>query len=128
MDRQSSARRSAGGRGPATRLVDAGGKRLLPGFDDAHVHFGAGGAALWSVQLNDATSADEFARRIGERVKQTRNGEWILGGNWDETKWNPEEVPTSGLIDRVAPDTPVVLSRYDGHMVVANSLALKLAG
>jgi predicted amidohydrolase YtcJ len=115
-------------RGPATRLVDAGGKRLLPGFDDAHVHFAAGGAALGSMQLNDATSAEEFARRIGERVKQTRKGEWILGGNWDETKWNPAEVPTRGLIDRVAPDTPVVLRRYDGHMVVANSLALKLAG
>jgi len=115
-------------RGPKTRVVDAGGKLMLPGFDDAHVHFVSGGAQLDSVQLTNATSAEEFARRIGERAKITPKGEWILGGDWDETKWNPPQLPTRELIDRVAPDTPVFVMRYDGHMGVGNSLALRLAG
>ncbi len=115
-------------RGPHTRVVDAEGKRLLPGFDDAHVHFTDGGAQLDSVQLNDATSAQEFVRRISERAAKSVKGEWMLGGDWDETKWSPAELPTKELIDPAMPDTPVAVNRYDGHMVLANSLALKLAG
>ncbi len=115
-------------RGLHTRTVDAGGKRLLPGFNDAHVHFTDGGSQLDSVKLNDATSSQDFARRIGERAAKTAKGEWVLGGDWDETKWNPAELPTKDLIDAATRDIPVALNRYDGHMVLANSLALKLAG
>jgi predicted amidohydrolase YtcJ len=115
-------------RGPHTRVVDAGGKRLLPGFNDAHVHFVDGGSQLDNVELNDCTSAQEFARRIGERAAKTPKGDWVLGGDWDETKWNPAVLPTKQLIDAVTPETPVAVNRYDGHMVLANSLALKLAG
>ncbi len=115
-------------RGSRTEVIDAGGKLLLPGFNDAHVHFVDGGMQLERIQLTDATSAEEFARRIGERAKKTPKGEWILGGDWDETKWNPPQLPTKELIDRVAPETPVFVSRYDGHMGVANSVALRLAG
>jgi len=115
-------------RGPHTRVVDAAGKRLLPGFNDAHVHFSDGGAQLDSVQLNDATSAQEFVRRIRERAAKSAKGEWLLGGDWDETKWSPAELPTKELIDSATPETPVAVSRYDGHMTLANSLALKLAG
>lgn len=115
-------------RGPRTRVVDAGGKLLLPGFNDAHVHFVGGGLQLDSIQLNDATSKEEFARRIAERARNTPKGEWILGGDWDETKWNPPVYPTKELIDPLTPDTPVFVSRYDGHMVLANSVALRLAG
>jgi predicted amidohydrolase YtcJ len=115
-------------RGPHTRVVDAAGKRLLPGFNDAHVHFADGGSQLDNVQLNDATSPQEFARRIRERAAKTAKGEWLLGGDWDETKWNPTEMPTKELIDSATPETPVAVNRYDGHMVLANSLALKLAG
>ena len=115
-------------RGPHTHVVDAGGKLLLPGFNDAHVHFVSGGMQLTNVQLKDASSPQEFARRIGERAKLTAKGEWILGGNWDETKWNPPDMPTKELIDAVTPDTPVFVSRYDGHMGLANSVALRLAG
>jgi len=115
-------------RGPHTRVVDAEGKLLLPGFNDAHVHFLNGGIELDSVQLTDATSQEEFARRIGERAQKTPRGEWILGGDWDETKWNPQEIPTKDVIDSLTPHTPVFVSRYDGHMVLANSLALRLAG
>lgn len=115
-------------RGPRTHVIDAGGKILLPGFNDAHVHFVSGGRQLVSIQLNDASSPQEFARRIGERAKVTAKGEWILGGNWDETKWNPPNLPTKDLIDALTPDTPVFVSRYDGHMGLANSVALRLAG
>jgi len=115
-------------RGPETRMIDAGGKLLLPGFNDAHLHFISGGLQLDSVKLNDAGSPEEFARRIAERAKITRRGEWILGGDWDETKWNPAQLPTRDLIDSIAPKTPVFVGRYDGHMALANSLALKLAG
>ena len=80
--------------GPRTRVVDAAGKRLLPGFNDAHVHFMDGGSQLDNVELNDATSPQEFARRIRERAAKTAKGGWLLGGDWDETKWNPAELPT----------------------------------
>jgi len=115
-------------RGPRTRVVDAQGKLLLPGFNDAHVHFVSGGRQLDAIQLNDAATAQEFARRIGERAKVTPKGEWILGGNWDETKWSPANMPTKELIDGLTPDNPVFVSRYDGHMGLANSVALRLAG
>jgi predicted amidohydrolase YtcJ len=115
-------------RGSKTQIVDGGGKLLLPGFNDAHVHFVSGGMQLDNVQLNDATTKEEFAMRIAERAKKTPKGEWILGGNWDETKWNPPEIPKKELIDPLTPDTPVFVSRYDGHMVLANSAALHTAG
>jgi predicted amidohydrolase YtcJ len=117
-----------GWRGPKTQVINADGKLLLPGFNDAHVHFVSGGMQLDSIQLNDATSSQEFARRIGERAKVTPKGVWIEGGNWDETKWSPPEMPTKELIDALTPDTPVFVSRYDGHMGLANSVALRLAG
>lgn len=115
-------------RGPRTKVIQAEGKLLLPGFNDAHVHFLSGGIELDSVQLTDATSKEEFARRIGQRARKTPKGEWIVGGDWDETKWKPQEIPSKDLIDSLTPDTPVFVSRYDGHMVLANSLALRLAG
>jgi predicted amidohydrolase YtcJ len=114
-------------RGVNTRTIDLRGNLLLPGFDDAHVHFFDGGSQLDRIQLNDATSAQEFARRIAERAGNTPKGEWILGGDWDETKWNPAKLPSKELIDAVTAETPVFVSRYDGHMGLANSVALRLA-
>ncbi len=92
------------------------------------MHFVDGGLSLDSVQLNDATSAAEFARRIGEQVKKTPKGEWVTSGDWDETKWTPAAMPSKELIDPVSLDTPVFVSRYDGHMALANSVTLRLAG
>jgi predicted amidohydrolase YtcJ len=115
-------------RGANTRMIDAGRKLLLPGFNDAHVHFVTGGLQLDSVQLNDATSSPEFARRIGERAKKTTQGEWVRGGDWDETKWNPPQLPAKELIDPLTPETPVFVTRYDGHQGLANSVALRMAG
>jgi len=114
-------------RGPNTRVQDAAGKRLVPGFNDSHVHFTSGGQQLDNVQLNDATSQKEFARRVAERAGKTGKDEWILGGDWDETKWTPAQLPTKELIDSITPQTPTALARYDGHMILANSLALELA-
>ena len=115
-------------RGPQTKVIDAGGKLLLPGFNDAHVHFIQGGAQLVQVDLVDAATPEEFARRIAAQVKKTPKGEWILGGRWDETKWPKPELPTKDLVDPVTGDTPIFVERYDGHEALANSVAMKLAG
>ncbi len=114
--------------GPQTKVLDAQGKLLLPGFNDAHVHFVDGGDHLQEVQLKDAATPEEFARRIGERAKATPRGEWITGGDWDEQKWSPPNLPTKALIDPVTPNTPVWVNRYDGHESLANSVTLQLAG
>src|ERR1043165_9814708 len=114
--------------GPQTKVLDAQGKLLLPGFNDAHVHFVDGGNHLSAVQLKDAASPEEFARKIADRVKTTAKGEWIVGGDWDEQKWCPANLPTKELIDTATPDTPVWVNRYDGHESLANSVTLRLAG
>src|SRR6516164_10546969 len=115
-------------RGQQTKVIDAGGKLLLPGFNDAHVHFVQGGAQLEQVQLTDAATPEEFAKRIAAQVKQTAKGEWILGGRWDETKWPKPDLPTKNLVDSITGDTPIFVERYDGHEALANSAAMKLAG
>ncbi|HXP65059.1 MAG TPA: amidohydrolase [Steroidobacteraceae bacterium] len=114
--------------GPRTRIVDAKGNRLVPGFNDAHVHFSEGGAQLSSVQLTDATSLKEFVQRVADYASHAAKGEWIRNGNWDESKWSPAKLPTRQDIDTVTRDNPAVLSRYDGHAVLANSKALAAAG
>jgi predicted amidohydrolase YtcJ len=115
-------------RGPATRVIDAHGRLLLPGFNDSHVHFIDGGAALAEVQLNDAGSVEELRHRLAMQLARTARGEWILGGDWDETKWSPRQQPTAALIDEVTRDVPVFINRYDGHQGLANSAAMRLAG
>src|SRR6476646_3749452 len=114
-------------RGPATTVVDAEERRLVPGFNDAHVHFVDGGTELENVDLKDADSPAEFARRIAERARG-RPGEWILGGEWDDQRWSPPALPTRELIDDRTNGTPVFVTRYDGHMALANSAALGRAG
>ncbi len=113
--------------GRDTQVVDAEGRRVVPGFNDAHVHFVDGGAELENVDLKDADTPAEFARRIGERAR-SRPGDWISGGNWDDQRWSPPDLPTRALIDDVTNGTPVFVSRYDGHMALANSAALGRAG
>src|SRR5881296_686272 len=115
-------------RGPQTEVIDAGGKLLLPGFNDAHVHFIQGGAQLDQVNLTDAATPQEFAKRIAAQVSKTPKGEWILGGRWDETKWPNQQLPTKELVDPVTGATPIFVERYDGHGALANSTAMKLAG
>jgi len=114
--------------GPATRVVRARGRFLMPGFHDSHIHLMTGGLILDAVDLKDAASPAEFARRLGDRASRTPPGEWVLGGNWDEQGWPGAPLPTRQMIDEVTRDTPVFVNRYDEHMALANTLALKLAG
>ena len=115
-------------RGPATKVIDARGKLVLPGFNDAHLHFISGGAQLDQVNLTDAASPQEFAGRIAAQVKKTLKGEWILGGRWDETKWPDSQLPTKEVVDPLTGNTPIFVERYDGHLSLANSAAMRLAG
>jgi predicted amidohydrolase YtcJ len=118
-------RRLAGSR---TRVVDARGRLVLPGFNDAHVHFIGGGFQLSNVDLRDAPTPQEFAARIARFAQTRQRGQWITGGDWDHERWPGAPLPTRQLIDAVTPDTPVFVNRLDGHMALANSLALRLAG
>ena len=113
--------------GPQTKVVDAQGKLLLPGFNDSHVHFVDGGDHLAAVQLKDAATPQEFAQRIAQRAGKTPKGEWITGGDWDEEKWSPPNLPTKELVDPGTAETPVFVNRYDGHESLANSVTLRLA-
>ncbi|HRH41922.1 MAG TPA: amidohydrolase [Pyrinomonadaceae bacterium] len=113
--------------GKNTKVIDAQGKLVLPGFNDAHVHFLDGGAGLSSVDLRDAKTPQEFVQRIADFAKKQPKGRWILNGNWDHENWIPNNLPTAAMIDAVTPDNPVFINRLDGHMALANSLALKLA-
>jgi predicted amidohydrolase YtcJ len=113
--------------GPTARVIDAGGKLLLPGFNDAHVHLVSGAEEIVGVDLRPAKNPQEFAQRIGAHAKTLPKGAWILGGYWDHEAWPDKALPTRAMIDAVTPDNPVFVNRLDGHMGVANSLALKLA-
>lgn len=114
--------------GAGTRTIDARKQLILPGFNDSHVHFLSGGFQLSSVDLRDADSPEEFAERIRRFAEKLPSGRWITGGDWDHERWTNAPLPTKELIDRFTPNTPVFVSRLDGHMALANSLALKLAG
>lgn len=114
--------------GPNTRIINAQKRLVLPGFNDAHVHFLSGGFQLSSVDLRDANTPEEFAERIRQFAAKLPGGRWITGGDWDHERWPDAKLPTKELIDRYTPNTPVFVSRLDGHMALANSVALKLAG
>ena len=108
-------------------LIDAGGRLIVPGFIDTHVHFVDGGFRLASVQLRDARTRDEFVARIKAFAATVPPGTWITGGDWDHSLWGGE-LPARAWIDGVTPDHPVWVNRLDGHMALANSAALRAAG
>ncbi|MCS7158123.1 MAG: amidohydrolase [Blastocatellia bacterium] len=114
--------------GSRTHVLDVRGRLVLPGFIDNHTHFVNGGFQLLSVDLRDARDPQEFARRIAERAKALPPGRWITGGNWDHELWPGAPLPRKEWIDPHTPNTPVFVTRLDGHMGLANSLALRRAG
>jgi predicted amidohydrolase YtcJ len=114
--------------GPNTRVLDLQGGFVLPGFIDSHVHFINGGLSLLSVQLRDAGSKAAFIARIAAKARELPKGEWILNGDWDHQTFDPVELPRKEWIDAATPDHPVCVNRLDGHMVLCNSLALRMGG
>jgi len=115
-------------KGAETKVIDLRGRRVLPGFNDAHVHFYYGGASLASVQLRSAKSRQEVRDRIGKYAQSRPKGEWILLGEWDPQAWDSPVLPSHELIDDVTPDHPVFVNRVDAHTMLANAWAMKIAG
>lgn len=107
--------------------VDLKGRFVVPGFIDSHVHFLIGGYRLSQVKLRDAKTKREFIRRITAKSKQLKPGQWIIGGDWDHENWGGE-LPHRDWLDKAVPNHPVWVTRLDGHMALANSKALELAG
>jgi predicted amidohydrolase YtcJ len=113
--------------GPQTQVIRLDGKRVLPGFIDNHVHFMAGGFQLLGIDLRGAKTPSEFVQLIRDQAARFP-GKWITGGDWDHENWLDAPLPTRAWLDAVTPNTPVFVSRFDGHMGVANSVALAMAG
>lgn len=114
--------------GRSTRVLDAGGGLVVPGFNDAHTHFIEGGFQLSAVDLRTAATPQEFVRRVAAFARTRKPGEWIVGGDWDHTLWPGQPLPRREWIDSVTPNNPVFIDRLDGHEALANSAALKAAG
>jgi len=110
-----------------TRRLDASGRLVLPGFIDAHTHFVSAGRNLLSIDLRNCVNEQEFRDKLKTYVATLPAGRWIIGGNWDHERSFGGVLPTRQMIDGITPNNPVAISRTDGHMLLANSLALKLA-
>ncbi len=114
--------------GPATMVVDAGGKLVLPGFNDSHAHLLLGGRQLLSVDLRGARSREELSAMVAKHAGAVRPGRWLTGGNWDNGAWSDRRLPAKEDLDAYTPVTPVFVTRSDLHMGLANSCALAAAG
>lgn len=113
--------------GDGTRELNLNGTVVMPGFIDSHVHLIYAGLGMGRVELRSVKSQDGFAKKVKEAVRDKLPGEWVLGGGWNNDLW-AGDLPCASWIDDVTPNNPVWLSRMDGHMGLANSLALKIAG
>jgi predicted amidohydrolase YtcJ len=111
-----------------TRVIDLHGGFAMPGFNDAHLHLGSAAQAKLTVNLEGAKSLAEFQKRIRERVAQTKPGDWITGRGWDHTLWSPASFPTRKDLDAISTQHPMLFTHISGHVAVANSKALELAG
>lgn len=115
-------------RGPATKVIDAGGHLVLPGFTDCHIHFMDGSLGLTHVDLNGAASIEEIQKRVRQYAASHPNEPWITGMGWTYPTFGAIALPNKKLLDDVVPDRPVYLVAFDGHSSWANSKALKMAG
>ncbi len=114
-------------KGPDTKIVDLEGRFVMPGFNDAHLHLASGGLEKMNVNLVGAKTLDEFRERLRVKCEAAEPGEWVVGEGWDETLWPVQTLPTRWDLDEVSGKHPVYLTRIDGHIGVANTLALKLS-
>ncbi len=114
--------------GPNTKVLDLDGAFVMPGFNDAHAHLANAGFQMLNVDLTGTQSLAEMQARIADHVKGAKPGEWIQGRGWDHTKWDVKQTPTRQDIDKVTGDHPALFGRVDGHILVANTAALKAAG
>lgn len=114
--------------GPRTRVVDAVGRRLIPGITDSHTHLLWAGEQLLRLDLRDARGKKDFINRVADSARQLPAGRWLRGGAYAVEHWPQPEQPRKEWIDAVTPDTPVYLTRADLHMALANSRALNVAG
>jgi predicted amidohydrolase YtcJ len=117
-----------GGGAENAETVQLAGHFVMPGFNDAHVHLGSAGADMLAVRLNGAASIEELQKRLADAVATHKQSEWITGSGWDHTLWPDKKFPTKQQLDAVSPKNPVLLRHVSGHVAIANSLALKLAG
>jgi len=113
---------------PEAIKVDLKGRLVLPGFNDAHLHFVEGGRVLTGLNLREARNLEDFLEQIGRYARTVTAGQWITSWGWDHERWPERRYPTRRDVDRVSPQHPLLLFRLDGHVAVANSLALKAAG
>jgi predicted amidohydrolase YtcJ len=114
-------------KGPETQVIDLDGHFVMPGFNDAHLHLADAGQQKLEVDMEGVKSLDEFRERVRKKVEESKPGEWIVGGGWDETLWPVKTLPTRWDLDEVAAGHPILLDRVDGHLAVANTRALQLA-
>ena len=112
---------------PSTRVIDLHGSAVYPGFTDAHAHLLGLGVTLRRVNLAGSTSYDEVISRVQEWARNVKPGEWIQGRGWDQNRWPVKEFPTHDALSRAFPNNPVVLTRIDGHALLANARAMQLA-
>jgi predicted amidohydrolase YtcJ len=114
-------------KGPSTRVIDLGGKTVIPGMVDAHGHVDNLGLALRTVDLTGTSSYDEVIARVVARAKSTPAGQWIIGRGWDQNDWGDTRFPTHEKLSAAVPNNPVYLTRVDGHAGLANAAAIKAA-
>ncbi len=115
-------------RGPATKVIDAGGAAIIPGLIDSHAHMAGLGQSLEVLDLRPARSADQIVEMVRAAAAKTPEGEWILGRSWDHTRWPGQQFPNADQLSEGAPEHPVYLTRVDGHAGWANRMALEIAG
>ena len=115
-------------RGIGTRMIDAGGKLVLPGFVDCHVHFYEGSVSLGQVSLDGLTSLAEIQDRLREYAAKHPGNSWILGRGWNYAVFGEVALPDKKYLDELFPNRPVFLEGYDGHTYWVNSKALSMAG
>jgi predicted amidohydrolase YtcJ len=114
--------------GASTKIVDAGGRLVLPGFEDCHIHFMEGSLGLTRVDLNGSKSVAEIQKRVKAYAESHSLEPWITGMGWTYPTFGPAAVPDKKILDAVVPDRPVFLVAFDGHSSWANSKALQMAG